>query len=278
MFDRPDIRRLEWSQGRIAHLRMPPVLQETHKTVALPGAIAIGYNGLRGAIVRLASGRTIGRDVAPGSVGMTGGEPVEWVRTNAPTEVVEVCASAALRQAVACELGVEAHADLADLHGWSNLHAWAIVDRLRAVSDGSRPLADVSRDTLLRQLYAVALAGKFGGRLVERHKGALDPVRLTRVIDFIEAHLAEELTLECLAQVACLSTFHFARAFKGATGLAPHQFVTARRLEWARLRLRSSSDSFEVVAAEIGYTNVGHFRRLFRARIGLLPSQIRAGQ
>lgn len=278
MFTRPDIRRLEWRQGRIAHLRMPPVLQETHKTVALPGAIAIGYNGLRGAIVRLASGRAIGRDVPPGSVGMTGGEPVEWVRTNAPSEVVEVCANEELRQAVARELGVEAHAGLADLHGWHDLHAWAIVDRLRAAASGAHPLSDVGRDTLLRQLYAVALAGKFGGRLVERHKGALDPVRLGRVLDFIEAHLAEELSLEGLAQVACLSTFHFARAFKAATGLAPHQFVTARRLEWARLRLRNSTDSFETIAAEIGYANVGHFRRLLRARLGLLPSEIRAGR
>lgn len=257
---------------------MPPVLQESHRTVALPGAIAIGYNGLRGAIVRLASGRTVRRDVEPGSIGMTGGEPVEWVRTETATEVVEVCARAAVRRAVASELGVEAHADLADLHGWRDLHAWAIVDRLRAATSGLLPLGDVGRDTLLRQLYGVVLAGKFGGRLTERHKGALDPVRLRRVAEFIEANLAEELSLESLAQVACLSTFHFARAFKAATGLAPHQFVTARRLEWARLRLRSSTDSFESIAAEIGYANVGHFRRLFRARIGLLPSEVRAAQ
>ena len=53
-------------------------------------------------------------------------------------------------------------------------------------------------------------------------RGALDARRLRRVVDFIETHLGEDLTIEALsANEACLSPFHFARAFKAATGAAP---------------------------------------------------------
>lgn len=65
-------------------------------------------------------------------------------------------------------------------------------------------------------------------------RGALDFVRFRRVIDYLEAHLGDNLTLETLANEACLSQFHFARAFKAATGTAPHRYITDRRIERAK--------------------------------------------
>ena len=78
------------------------------------------------------------------------------------------------------------------------------------------------------------LASALGIHLLQRHsnlasasrslpaaRGALDPGRLDRVRDFIETNLGEDLTIEALANEACLSPFHFARAFKAATGVAP---------------------------------------------------------
>ena len=64
-------------------------------------------------------------------------------------------------------------------------------------------------------------------------RGALDPRRLRRIEDFIEAHPAEDLTIGRLASEARLSPFHFARAFRAATGAAPHRYVADRRRERA---------------------------------------------
>ena len=52
-------------------------------------------------------------------------------------------------------------------------------------------------------------------------RGALDARRLKRVTEFIDSHLCEDLSIETLAREACLSSFHFARAFKSATGTTP---------------------------------------------------------
>ena len=65
-------------------------------------------------------------------------------------------------------------------------------------------------------------------------RGALDARRLQRVTDFIDTHLGEDLTIAMLANEACLSPFHFARAFKAATGAAPHRYLTDRRIDRAR--------------------------------------------
>jgi AraC-like DNA-binding protein len=56
-------------------------------------------------------------------------------------------------------------------------------------------------------------------------------VRLRRVLDYISDHIADEVTVEELARVACLSTFHFARMFRLTIGVSPHRYVSRLRLE-----------------------------------------------
>src|SRR5258708_32484980 len=91
------------------------------------------------------------------------------------------------------------------------------------------------------------LASSLAARLVQNHAGTLardvsaraaqaglDRRRLTRVLDYIGANLEDDLTLARLAAVACLSRFHFSRAFKAAVGRSPHHYVSAKRLELAK--------------------------------------------
>src|SRR5215470_4357786 len=62
----------------------------------------------------------------------------------------------------------------------------------------------------------------------------LDRRRLFRVLDHIEANLEGDLTIDTMAAVACLSRYHFSRAFKKAMGQSPHRYVSGRRLERAK--------------------------------------------
>ena len=57
--------------------------------------------------------------------------------------------------------------------------------------------------------------------------------RLSRVMEFIDAHIEQNFTVADLAAVACMSPAHFARSFKATTGRSPHQFVSRMRLELA---------------------------------------------
>src|SRR5205807_2359226 len=88
-------------------------------------------------------------------------------------------------------------------------------------------LANVLAVHLIRHVLAP-------GRPARGPDGALPRGRLRAVVEYIEEHLDASPTLEQIAAVAHLSPYHFARQFKTATGLPPHEYVIARRVERAR--------------------------------------------
>jgi AraC family transcriptional regulator len=103
----------------------------------------------------------------------------------------------------------------------------------------------------------------------------LSETAIHMVCDFIEEHLSTQITLEDLAALAHLSPFHFARCFKASMGLAPHQYVIARRMELATRLLLTTTLTIAEIAWSIGYENISHFRRLFTMHIGVTPSVMR---
>src|SRR5262249_39770211 len=106
--------------------------------------------------------------------------------------------------------------------------------------------------------------------------GRLPRARLRSVVDYIEGHLEAGPTLEQLATFAHLSPFHFARQFKAATGLPPHQYVIARRVERAKQILERDRDlSLANVAARAGFTDQSQFCQHFKRLVGVTPRQFR---
>ena len=87
--------------------------------------------------------------------------------------------------------------------------------------------------------------------------------------------MAEEFSLERLAEQAGLSRFHFQRLFKSATGVSPSRYHINLRMNEARRLLRETKMSVVDVALEVGYANPSHFARLFRRETGLSPSDYR---
>ena len=81
--------------------------------------------------------------------------------------------------------------------------------------------------------------------------------------------------LDDLAAEAGFSVFHFARAFKRSTGMAPHEFVTICRIERAKAMLIAGRGSVPEIAYAVGYSNVSHFRRQFRRYTGFATSELR---
>ena len=103
----------------------------------------------------------------------------------------------------------------------------------------------------------------------------LDVVRLQRVLAYIEEHLAEDITVADLANVACLSIFHFTRAFAAATGVPPHRYVSRRRLETARAMIATGRASLSEIALECRFSSQSSFTRAFRRATGVTPAEYR---
>jgi AraC family transcriptional regulator len=105
--------------------------------------------------------------------------------------------------------------------------------------------------------------------------GALPQGRLHAVVEYIEEHLDVSPTLAQIAAVAGLSPYHFARQFKTATGLPPHEYLIARRVERAKQFLQGGELSLAEAAAQAGFSDQSQFSRHFKRLIGVTPGQFR---
>jgi AraC family transcriptional regulator len=109
-----------------------------------------------------------------------------------------------------------------------------------------------------------------------RRDGMLPRARLRAVVEYVEEHLDASPSLEQLAEVAGLSLYYFARQFKRATGLPPHQYVILRRVERARQLLQTECDlSLAEVAAHTGFSDQSQFSHHFKRLVGVTPRQFR---
>ena len=129
-------------------------------------------------------------------------------------------------------------------------------------------------DSLMTAL-AMRVAQRFGLSATARLPD-LPPSRIRRVIEYIDAHLEQELTLTELAGVACLSPAHFSRSFKQAIGAGPQRYTVQRRIERAKALLRRSDEPLAAIAAATGFADQSHFTTMFRREIGVTPGRFRS--
>ena len=96
--------------------------------------------------------------------------------------------------------------------------------------------------------------------------------QLKRVLEFLEAHLTEDIGLDELAQTVGLSQSQFARAFKASTGLPPYKWCLHNRIKRAQAMLLNGNDSLSEIALENGFADQSHFTKTFRRVIGVTPA------
>jgi AraC-like DNA-binding protein len=95
--------------------------------------------------------------------------------------------------------------------------------------------------------------------------------RLNRAIEYIEAHLADPVSLADMAAASGLTRMHFAAQFRAATGLRPHEYLLRRRIERGQELLASAGLSVVEVALSVGFQTQAHFTSVFSRFIGQPP-------
>jgi AraC family transcriptional regulator len=112
----------------------------------------------------------------------------------------------------------------------------------------------------------------------QREVGSMARPAFRRTIEYIQAHLSSELTLASMARVACLSPYHFSRAFRKSTGISPHQYILRTRVETAKHLLRASHLSLSEIAFRVGFFDQSHLARHFKRRYGVSPRTFRRAE
>jgi AraC-like DNA-binding protein len=104
--------------------------------------------------------------------------------------------------------------------------------------------------------------------------GRLTQAQLMRVRDFMEASLAEKISLEELAALVNLDRFRFLKQFKSAVGMTPHAWLLRLRLETALKLIQARAGiTMTELAHAVGFFDQSHFTRAFRTAYGTTPAR-----
>ena len=151
-----------------------------------------------------------------------------------------------------------------------------LLTAMQADLDAGSPAGPLYGESLGSALstYLITRYGAFAPKL-EVYKGGLPKSRLNHVREYIEHHLDGNISLTALAEVADLSLYHFAKAFKHSTGATPHQYVLTRKIERAKELLSDPNRSVLEASARTGFVDQSHFTKIFRRFVGVTPTEFR---
>ncbi|MCK6210781.1 AraC family transcriptional regulator [Georgenia sp. EYE_87] len=146
-----------------------------------------------------------------------------------------------------------------------------VVEQLLATQD---VLGDGSQEEmrlLITQLLVKLLRGEHRDARMAPREG-----RIADVIHHLHDHYAEPIDLTTLAERFFISPFYLSREFKKHTGTTIIGYVNGLRVGRAERLLQETEDPVSQISAAVGFANVTHFNRVFRARTAMSPSQFRS--
>ncbi len=198
---------------------------------------------------------------------MTIAMPVEMIRIYMPTIALEHASRGAVR---------EKPIQLTPAQGVQD----EIISNLGAVAAGIFRQPDPAPQLLIDHTtlaFQVHLLNHYSGDppVFSPIRGGLAGWQLRRVQDLLMSRLDQDISLVELADVCDLSTRHFSRAFRQSTGLAPFQWLAAKRLEIASQMVFCSSMQLGEIANACGYADQSHLGRVFKRRYGSSPNEER---
>ena len=148
----------------------------------------------------------------------------------------------------------------------------------------------VALDNVLRanpqasKFYAESMSTALVGHLLQHYStrkptletftGGIPKHKLQQAIAYIQDHLADDISLDAIANEVGMSQYHFGRLFKQATGFSPYQYALKCRVERGKELLLHKKLSINEVALEVGFSSQSHFTQSFKKLLGVTPKQL----
>lgn len=137
---------------------------------------------------------------------------------------------------------------------------------MRSGSDGNAILKLSCMLELLVAINRIFLSQKPVDSGVELHH------KLTPILDYIELHLHEELSLELLQRQFFINKYHLIRVFKEYTGSTVHEYIVSKRISLAKRYLSEGCSVLES-CMRCGFNDYTSFLRMFKKKTGILPKE-----
>lgn len=140
--------------------------------------------------------------------------------------------------------------------------------QLKTCGSGSCLYAESAATFLAVHLLQNYSTRKFS---MQEYEGGLPQQKLKQAVDYIQEHLAHEISLNELANELGISRYYFCRLFKQSTGLSPYQYVIQQRVERAKKLLQQGKMNLAEIAIACGFTHQSHLNHHFKRFSGVTP-------
>jgi AraC family transcriptional regulator len=212
---------------------------------------------------------------SPGEVIIMAAEHENAWEWDGEIDEIHLCLAPAVLDAVAAEMSDRP----AELVSSISLHdPWIFQIAVRLMAEVSSPGGTTRMfGDLMAQALALELVRRHGSTTPHAgpERSALSRACLNRALEAIETNLSGNLSLAQVAAAAALSPFRLSHGFKNATGVSLHQYVIGRRVEHAKVMLRTTADPIADIAAAVGFASQSHFTTVFKRLTGATPRAYR---
>lgn len=100
-------------------------------------------------------------------------------------------------------------------------------------------------------------------------------MRIARLVDYVQQHIADSISIDELADIACLTKPYLIRMFRNSLGTTPLQYIIRKKVQKAQALLLDTDQSVAAIARAVGMQDASYFIRLFRKNLGVTPQEYR---
>jgi AraC family transcriptional regulator len=152
------------------------------------------------------------------------------------------------------------------------------IERLASLADSTDTLSDLLGDSINRTL-GLHLIAAYDVRAARAPAGTTRPTLSSRATaalqEYIDARLAEKITLDQLATVADQSVHNLLVVFRARFGNTPYQYIIEQRLKRARWQLAHTTRPIAAIAYDAGFASQSHLTQVFKKCSGVSPRAFR---
>lgn len=165
--------------------------------------------------------------------------------------------------------------NLSPLHLNNNTEVQHLVDRLLHTFISGHKSKDALLDVMIKELILRLLQTNARAALLNETSYLFDNNRIAFVLKYIREHFKEDISVEDLADKACMSSSHFYKTFKNTLGETPMEYLNGERIKQAKKLIRTTTYKLSDIAYLCGFNSSSYFNTYFKKQEGMTPSQFR---
>ncbi|RFQ06010.1 AraC family transcriptional regulator [Pseudomonas putida] len=154
---------------------------------------------------------------------------------------------------------------------WEDEYLSCAMRQLWESSKGEQPIDSIMSEGLITSIIA-RLMKKVGIENGDQQPVAFPEWRIRKLHLFVQQQIAEDISLDDMADATGLSRRQFSRAFSAQMGETPFRWLTRQRIEKAMVMLKESDSPLYWIADACGFSDQSHFSKVFKVAMGVTPA------